>query len=250
LLIVDAAWIVLAVAVSVLTLGAGVRTVLAVASLRRLRRDLRAIEGAEKFEAVNLTTVIKRYVPARHQTNVAREEMVIAKQAIAARRPPLKRIAVVCGMVFVCGIAAILFMAPRRLGAIATTMLTRQPRANIAVLDIQGVWGWRADSLESCSENPQTIQVSPDQKTLTLRYAKPYNQATRTTGTITEVTFEVVSVKPNKLVLLRTDPGAFALGKPVPIDVLFLDKNTMSWSPSNSATMSSGAIERCAPARQ
>ena len=57
-------------------------------------------------------------------------------------------------------------------------------------------------------------------------------------------------MKPNKLVLLRTDSAAFAVGKPIPIDVLFIDTNAMSWSPSNSAMVSSGTIERCAPARQ
>jgi hypothetical protein len=248
LLEVDAAWTVLSVVVSVLTLGSGVRTVLAVASLWRLRRDVRTIEIAESFRAVNLTTVIKRYVPAEHQTNVAREEIAIAKQAIVARRPRLKRIAVVCGMIFVCGTTALVFTAPRHLGTAATALLTQQPRANIdALKNIQGVWGWRADFLESCSENPQTIQVSPDHKTLTKRYAKPRKEGS---GTITEMTFEVVSVKPNKLVLLRTDSGAFAVGRPIPIDVLLIDTNTMLWSPSNSAMASSGAIERCAPARQ
>ena len=222
--------------------------VLAVASLWRLRRDARAIEVAESFGVINLTTVIKRYVPAEHQTNVAREEIAIAKQAIIAGRPRLKRIAVICGMVFVCGATATVFTASRRLGTTATAWLTGQPRPNTdALKNIQGVWGWRADFLGSCSENSQTIQVSTDQKTLTMRYAKPYKQGS---GTITEMTFEVVSVKPNKLVLLRTDSDAFAVGKPIAMDVLFIDTNTMSWSPSNSAMVSSGAIERCAPARQ
>jgi hypothetical protein len=110
--------------------------------------------------------------------------------------------------------------------------------------NIQGVWGWRADFLESCAENPQTIQVAPDRRTLTMRYAKPYKEGVET---ITSVTFDVVSAEPNKLVILRTDPAAFVVGKPTPVDVTFADANTMSWSPSNS-TMASGAIERCAPA--
>jgi hypothetical protein len=113
-----------------------------------------------------------------------------------------------------------------------------------ALKNIQGVWGWRADFLQSCSENPQTIQVAPDGKTLTMRYAKPYTQGS---VTVTELTFDIVSVKPRSLVLLRTD--APAVGKPTPVDVLFLDENTMSWSPSKSM-LSSGAIGRCAPARQ
>jgi hypothetical protein len=118
-----------------------------------------------------------------------------------------------------------------------------KPRLNFDVLkNIQGIWGWRADFLESCSENPQTFQLTPDQKTLTMRFAKPYKEGSET---ITEMTFDVVSVERDKLVLLRTDPAAFAVGKPTPVDVLFVDENTLIWSPSKAAVASSGTIERC-----
>jgi hypothetical protein len=60
--------------------------------------------------------------------------------------------------------------------------------------------------------------------------------------------FDVVSVKPSKLVLLRTDSPS--VGKPMPVDILFIDPNTMSWSYANSAMGWSGSIERCALARQ
>ena len=134
---------------------------------------------------------------------------------------------------------------PSRMETTAPAQPTAPLRPNSDLLtNIEGVWGWRADFLESCAENPQTIQVAPDRRTLTMRYAKPYKEGAET---ITSVTFDVVSAEPNKLVLLRTDPAAFVVGKPTPVDVTFADANTMSWSPSNS-TMASGAIERCAPA--
>jgi len=135
---------------------------------------------------------------------------------------------------------------PSRMETTATAQPTAPLRPNSDLLtNIQGVWGWRADFLASCAENPQTIQVAPDRRTLTMRFAKPYKPDSET---ITGMTFDVVSVEPNKLVLLRTDLAAFAVDrKPIPLDVTFIDANTMSWSPSNSA-MASGAIERCAPA--
>jgi hypothetical protein len=243
----DAIWGVLSVVVSVLTFGAGVGTALVVALLWQLRRDVRVVRAAEGFEAVDLTTVVKRYVPAEHQTNIAREEIVVAKQAIATRQSRLKWMAVVFGVVSGCGIAiATELSAPRHLQMIVTAWLTARRRPNLDPLrDIQGVWGWKADVLRSCSENPQTMLLAPDQRTLTMRYAKPYNPGS---GTVTEMIFDVVSVKASKLVLVRTDSAA--VGKPMPVDVLFIDANTMSWSYANSAMGWSGSIGRCALARQ
>jgi hypothetical protein len=246
----DAAWgVLLAVAFLLLTLGAGVGTVLTVASIWQLRRDARAAEAAERFEAVDLTTMVKRYVPAEHQTNIPREEIARVKQAIVTRRPRLKWRAVVSGLVLVCGVAATVLSARRYSETTATARSASEPQFNLDVLKViqGGAWGWRADPLESCSENSQTFQVTPDRKTLTMRYAKPYKFGP---VTITAGTFDVVSVERNKLVLLRTDAAAFAVGEPTQVDVLFIDENTMIWSPSHSAMVSSGTIERCAPARQ
>lgn len=225
-----------------LTLGSGVAAVSAVASIWRLRRDIRVIEAAENFAAVDLTTVVKRYVPAEHQTHVARDEMAFAKQAIAARRPRLKRLAAVFTVVLVCSVATAAFSVHRRLEM--TASLTAQPRPSLDTLKvIEGVWGWRADFLLSCSENPQTIQVAPDRRTLTIRYAKPY--VLLGSETSADLTFEVVSVKPNVVVLWLANPPAAT--KPNQIDVQFIDANTMSWSPSSNARVSTGAIERCPP---
>jgi hypothetical protein len=225
----------------VLTLAVAVGTALAVASIWRLRRDARVIEAAENFEAVDLTTVVKRYVPAEQQTNVPSEEIAIVKQALAARRPRQKRIAIVLGMILLSGATATVFSAHRHLETAVVAGLTAQPQLSLEVLKvIQGVWGSRANFLESCSENPQTIRVAPDQKTLTLRYAKPYKAGSNTT---TDMTFDVVSVKRNALVLLWA--GTPAAIKRRRADVQFIDGNTMSWSVTDDVMVWVGAIERC-----
>lgn len=202
------------------------------------------IEAAESSKPVDLTAVVKRYVPAEHQTNVAKDEIAITKQVFVARRSRLKRVAVGLGMVLVCGAIATVFSAHRYSETMATARSASKPQFNLDVLKViqGGAWGWRADFLESCSENSQTFQVTPDRKTLTMRYAKPYRSGS---ATITVETFDVVSVERNKLVLLRTDPAAFTVGKPAQVDVLFVDENTMIWSQSHSAMVSSGTIERC-----
>jgi hypothetical protein len=225
----------------VLTLGAAVVTALAIVSIWRLRRDTRVIEAAESFEAVDLTTVVKRYVPAELQTQLAANEIAIAKRVIAARRPRLKLLAAVFGVVLVCGATASVFSTERHLEMAAAARLAAKPRVNLDVLrDVQGVWGWKSDFLLSCSEDPQTIEVAPDQKTLKLRYAKPSKQGS---VMLTELNFDVVAARPDKLVLVWTNaPGG---AKPSPVEIQFIDTNTMSWSSSTNATVSSGAIARC-----
>jgi hypothetical protein len=223
------------------TLGAAVGTVFAIASLWRLRQDARVIEAAQSFQAVDLTTVVKRYVPAEHQTNRALDEMAIAKQVIVARRPRQKWIAVAFALILVGGATATVFSLRRHLEMRAAASSVRTPRPDLIVLkNIQGVWGWRADFLLSCAENPQTIAVAPDRKTLTLYYAKPNRQGSET---LTELSFDVVAVEPDKLVLQWTNPPSG--GKPSPVEVQFIGPNTMSWSSSNDAKVSSGTIERC-----
>lgn len=240
------AWGVLLVVSSLLTLGAGVGTVLAVASIWQARRDARAVEAAERFAAVNLTAIVKRYVPAEHQTNVAHEEIALAKPAIVARRARLKWKAVVFSVILVCSAVATVSSAYLSSETATAMRLATTPRHNLDVLKvIQGVWGWRADFLGSCSENPQTIQVAPDRKTLTLQYAKPFRLGSET---IALATFTIVSAQQNMLVMTWADPP-----KPLmhaTFDVQFIDANTMSWSLSNSAEQSSGAIERCTLTRQ
>jgi hypothetical protein len=64
-------WPVLAGVALGLTLLAVVGTVIAGAISWRLRADYQVVEAAERFEAVNLTTVVKRYVPSEFQSQKA-----------------------------------------------------------------------------------------------------------------------------------------------------------------------------------
>jgi hypothetical protein len=171
----------------VLTLAAGVGAAFAVGSIWRLRQAVRVIEAAENFQAVDLTTVVKRYVPAEHQTHLAHDEMAVAKVVIAARRPRMKRLAAVFALVLVCGAATATYSVHRYLQTTAAVSATAQPRPNFDSLKvIQGVWGWRADFLLSCSENPQTIQVvssppgrSPFQTSPAFRLSTGQERATK-----------------------------------------------------------------------
>jgi hypothetical protein len=144
----------------VVTLGAGVGTVLAVASIWRLRRDARVIEAAEAAEGVDLTTVVKRHVPADHQTNIARDEIALAKQVILARRPRLKHIAVVFGIALVGGVPATVFSAHRYLETTAAARLAPKPPLNLAVLkDIRGVGGAGATQSPLALFQPVAVAV-------------------------------------------------------------------------------------------
>lgn len=233
-------WVVFTI---VVTLGAVVGTLLAVALLWRLRRDYRVIEAAERFEAVDLTTVVKRYVPSELQTQKAAEEMAIAKQVIGSRWPRWNRIAVVSGIIVVCSAIAASYTVHRNLQAIALARSAAKPALNLDVLKvIQGVWGWRADFEQSCENNPQTISVTSDQKKLTVHYAKPYKGPS---GIHTELNFDVVSTKPDMLVL--SDPASVGPDKARPTEVYikFIEANSFSLSRSDEPLGSSGTIARC-----
>jgi hypothetical protein len=240
-------WSGLAVVALVLTLASFAATVLAVVTLWRLRRDSRVIEAAERFELVDLTTVVKRYVPSEDQTFRSAEEMAIARQVISARRPHWRRLAVVFGIALACCVAMASYSGQRQLQMMAAARLVAKPLVNLDVLkDVQGVWGWRADFLESCPENPQTITVAPDRKTLSLRYAKPYRQGEKT---ITNLDFNVLSAKPDRLVLSLSDASRATNLPPTQVVIQFIDANTFSISRDESPLASSGTIVRCPPVK-
>ena len=223
-----------------LTAVAGAGAVIAMRKLRQFRADYRVIEAAERFERVDLTPVVKRYVPPELQSQKAAEEIAIAKQLIGARRPRWKRAAVVSGAVMLCGAAAASVAIHQDVKAAGTVQLAAKPPPNVdALKDIQGVWGWKADFLQSCSENPQTISVAPDRKKLSVQYAKPYHNGQRTT---TKLDFDVVSATSDTLVLSRSDP---ARPSSAPIYFKFIDANAFTLSQSNDPLGSSGTIARC-----
>ena len=236
-------WDLAAGAAIALTLWAIAIAVIAVAKSWRLSADHRVIEAAERFEAVDLSSVVKRYVPPQQQTQRAAEEMAIARQVIDARRPRWRRAGIISAVVMLCGVGASAFSIERDLRASPARSAAKKPAANLdALKDIQGVWGWRADFQQSCQENPQTISVAPDGKKVSVRYAKPYHHGSRVT---TNVDFDVVATKPDELVLSRSDAASSTEASPIRVHFRFIDENAFAMSWSNDATASSGTIARC-----
>ena len=239
---VSAAWGVPAAAAA-LALAAFAGVVIALVSSRRFRIDAGVIEAAERLEAVDLTSVVKRYVPSELQTHKSAEEIAVAKQVIAVRRPRWKRIAVISGIIMLCCAAAATFSTRWNLQAAAAARLAAKPRLNLDVLKaIQGVWGWRADFLQSCSENPQTVSVTPDRKKLLVRYAKPFQDGLTL---VTNLDFDVVLAKPDSIVLSEAHSATPTSPRPPQVYIQFLDANTYSLSRSDAPMKSSGAVERC-----
>lgn len=243
MLYVSGVWGVSAAIAFLLVLAAAVGTILAVAKLWRFRMDGQVIDAAERLEAVNLGTVVKRYVPSELQTQNFTDEIAIARQVISSRRPGWKRIAMISGVVLLCSATVAAYFTRRNLEVIAAAQLAAKPRLNLDVLRvIQGVWGWRADFLESCAENPQTVVVSPDHKNLSVRYAKPFKTGS---SLVTDLEFDVISAKPDMLVLTERGTTTSTESRPAQVYINFLDANTYSLSRSDDPMKSSGAIVRC-----
>jgi hypothetical protein len=236
------AWGIWAAVAIALTLAATAGTVIAVSKVWRFRTDSRVIAAAERFEAVNLTDVVKRHVPSELQTQNPADEIAVAKQVIGTRLPRWKRIALVSGLVMLCTATAATFSVHRNMQASAAARLAAKPRLNLDVLKaVQGVWGWRADFLQSCAENPQTVVVTSDRKKLSVRYAKPFQDGSKT---VTILDFDVVSATSDTLVLAEPDSTTPSAAR---VYVNFLDANSYSLSRSDAPMRSSGAIERCPP---
>jgi hypothetical protein len=121
-------------------------------SLSRLRQDRRIIEAAEKMEAISPRRVIRRYVPRALRSHHRAEEMALAKQTIHTPRSWRRRWAVASAVLVIGSAAATALFAHRNLQAIGVA--GAPVLAGDALTMIQGVWGWWADFLRSCSENP------------------------------------------------------------------------------------------------
>jgi hypothetical protein len=215
--------------------------IVGVAMSWRLRAAHRVIEAAERFEAVNLSAVVKRYVPSEQQTQRAAEEMAIAKRVINSRRLHWRRATFISAVLALCSAGATVFALQRDLSAMSTAQLAAKPVAQSlnALKFVQGVWGWRADFLQSCEQNPQTISVAQDGKKLSIRYAKPLQL---TSGSATEFDYDVMSVEPGMLVLTKIDSPTSFLPR---VYFQFIDQNSFTVSWSNHPAGSSGTIARC-----
>lgn len=249
-----------------LTLAGLAGTLLAVALLWRLRQDFRELAAADRFEAAHVSRVAQRYVPLELRTRIVGEEIALARQFMGAMWPRWRRIAVLSGVIMLCGATAAYVAVRRNQTAVAVARSVARPALNLekpapnpekpaqpapnlakpaVTLDVlktvQGVWGWRADALELCQENPQTISVTPDRKKLSVRYAKPYQNGV---ASITNLDFDIESAKPDVLVLSL--PNASTATRLV-VTLQFLNADTFSLTRSDEPMKTSGTIVRCPP---
>lgn len=212
-------------------------------SLLRLRRDFLVVEAAERLATVNPTQVVRRYVPRRLRSHRRSEELLLARQIIDARRPRWKRWAIVSAVLVVCSAGATTFLIRRNLHA--TTAIRADVQAlpsGDALAAIQGVWGWRADYLQSCTRNPQVISVSPDRRKLSVHYAKPLSSATPPRQ---DFDFDIVSIQPDTLVLSGPVSASRPNPRPASVSIKFLGADTYIATSSDRPYQTTGTIERC-----
>jgi hypothetical protein len=211
----------------------------AVWSLSRLRRDYLVVEAAERLAAINVTHIVRRYVPRRLRSHRRSEELLLAKQIIDARRPGWKRWVIVSAVLVVCSASAATFFIRRNLHTSGLTQVAVNALpSGDALAAIQGVWGWRSDFLRSCTENPQRITVSPDRATLSVHYAKPISSSA---PSLRDFDYDVVSTQPDVLVL----KGPMSAARPPSVSIKFLDADTYIATSSSQPFQTTGAIERC-----
>jgi hypothetical protein len=226
-----------------LTLIAFACMVFAISTLVRLGRDHRVLEAAERHEAVDLTTVVKKYVSPELQSQKAAEEIAIVKEVIAHRRPRSKRIAIIAGVATLCAALTTTFLIQHSLQAMAAARLAAKHPLNLNVLTtIQGVWGWRADAMLSCAENPQTISLSADHKKIRMHWAKAIWDGQTW---FADVEFDVVSTFPNELVLALPDPATPTNPPQFIVHVKFSSADTYSLSRNDQPFGSTGSVVRC-----
>ena len=198
-------------------------------SLSRLRQARRVIEAAERMERISVRHVIRRYVPRTLRSLRRTEAMLLAKQNIDAQQPRWRRWAIISAVLVVCSAAATALLGHRDLQAIRVA--GAPVRTGDALTMIQGVWGWRADFLQSCSENPQSISVSSDHKRLSVHHARSWPDAN----------FDIVSVQPDRIVLSAPGRGA----TPIWVFIKFLTADTYIANNSYQPLETTGVIERC-----
>lgn len=189
----------LAGATAGLTLLALCVTVFGTIAVWQLRRDRRALQAAERLEAVDTTSVVKRHVPSHLQSQKPSEELPIVWQSIARKSPQWITVVAVSGVVMLGAGTATSVLIDRNMRSIAAAQLAEQaPKPVDALKAIAGVWGWKHDFLLSCSQNAHTISVTGGNQGLSVRYAKPLWDGSQE---VSDLEYTIVGIEPNKLVL-------------------------------------------------
>jgi hypothetical protein len=174
-------------------------TVLGIHALWRLRRDRLTLQAAQRFEAVDMTTVVKRHVPGDLQSNRADQEFILVGQSIARKVPRWIRVVVLSNVVTLSAGSVSWILIDRNWQHIVAAQLAEQaPKPVDALKAIAGVWGWRFEFLQSCSQNAHTIAVTDGNKRLSVQYTKPLWDGSQE---VSQLEYTIVGVEPNKLVL-------------------------------------------------
>jgi hypothetical protein len=224
---------------SVATLLALVGTLLSIASLWRLRTHYILTEAAERSEMVGLSAIVQKYVPGEQQSHKTSEEIAIVKQVISLRWTRWKWAAIVLGALMLFSAATTAYLTRRNLESVAKADPAVHAQPNLdAARTLQGVWGWRADYQQSCSQNPQTMSVSPDGKSVSLDYAKPHRSQQH-------FEYAVVSLRPNVIELRALNAPAVANPRQAVLTITFQDANTFLLTNSAQPLAAYGVIERC-----
>jgi HAMP domain-containing protein len=226
-------WVLL---VTLLTLAGAL---LSIASLWRLRRHYRVAEAAERLEAVDLSSIVRKYVPGELWSQKASEEIPLIKQTIGVRWQRWKRMAIAFGALALCSAAATSYLIRRNPETFRWNGLAGQGQPTFDVVKaVQGAWGWRADARQSCQDNPQTISLSPDGKTLSVDYAKSYWDRRH-------FEYAVVSSRSNAMVLQSLNSPSPSQSAQPTMTITFQDPNTFLLTRSDQPLATPGAIERC-----
>jgi hypothetical protein len=185
-----------ATALALLALGV---TVFGIHVLWRLRRDRLTLQAAEKFEAVDMTTVVKRHVPGDLQSHKASEEFVLVGESIARKFPRWIKVVILSSVVALSAGPVAWILIERNWQHIVAAQLAEQaPKPIDALKAIAGVWGWKHEFLQSCLQNAHTISVTDGNKRLSVQYIKPLWDGS---GEVSHLEYTIIGVEPNKLVL-------------------------------------------------
>ena len=216
-------------------------TVFAARVLWRLRRDRLALEAAERLESIRITSIVKRHVPSRLQSNKAWEEIPTAIEGIGRKFSQWMAVAILfCVVTASTGTVSWVLIDRNRQAIIAARNVPPPPPPVDTLKAIPGTWGWKYDSQLSCSENPHTISIVEGGKKLSIRFARPVWDGTKTIG---GVEYTILGTEPNKLVLSR---GSYSdsFGQPLRWYIRFTDTNTYDVRRSD-RLQTTGDIIRC-----
>jgi hypothetical protein len=174
-------------------------TVFGIYVLWRLRRDRLTLQAAERSEAVDMTTVVKRHVPSELQSNRAGEEFILVRESIAQKLPRWIKVVILSSVVMLTTGPASWILINRNWQHIMAAQLAKQtPKPVDALKAIAGVWGFKYEFLSSCSQNAHTIAVTDGNKGLSVRFVKPLSDGAQE---VSLLEYTIVGVEPNKLVL-------------------------------------------------